>query len=141
MPPRAVYVAPGRGRQTTWYNNYKTKASVGLGIVQIVLGFLLIAANTAPFFTDMYIGWFYIGHGFWSGVMVGHRAVFIYLFIYCVVLVQVRKYRCSWLLSDVSHSGMPFQVKVEAHAIPYALDPGGIFVFHHLSSTPLDNVC
>jgi hypothetical protein len=41
---------------------------------------------------------------------------FIYLFIYCVVLVQVRNYRCSWLLSEVSHSAMPWQIEVEAHA-------------------------
>jgi hypothetical protein len=85
MPPRAVYVAPGRGGQTTWYKNYKTKSSVGLGIVQIVLGFLLIAANIVSFFT--YSGWFFVGHGFWSGVMVGHRAIFIYLFIYLFIVL------------------------------------------------------
>jgi hypothetical protein len=67
--------------------------------------------------------------------------VYLFIYLFIVVMVQVRNYRCSWLLPEVSHSVMPCQVEVEAHATIYALDPGGIFVFHHLFSTPLDNVC
>jgi hypothetical protein len=50
----------------------------------------------------------------WSWLLSEEKVVFrqgwgnIYLFI---VVVQVKNYWCSWLLSEVSHSGMPYQVK------------------------------
>ena len=67
MTSNPTYIHRDRNTGTLWYRNYKTKASIGLGITQIIIGAILIALNGVSIATYDY---FSVGHGFWCGSLV-----------------------------------------------------------------------
>lgn len=79
--PGAVVCVPAR-TEPQIYEHFPRRLSLGLGIAQVIAaGLCFLFSSVSVAYALVYYGVLYIGHGIWSGILVGSKLYYYYTYI------------------------------------------------------------